>query len=90
MRRYLVALAIVLAMTLAAGAQQGNFSGTWKLNLATSFIPLFLTVLRSCWILSRVAWESAVLLFASSTKYLNSKLIFSVLIACNSALVNVT
>jgi hypothetical protein len=38
MRRYLTALAIVLAMTLAAVAQQGNLSGTWKLNLATSFM----------------------------------------------------
>ena len=38
MRRYLVALASALTMALPVAAQQGNLSGTWKLNLATSFM----------------------------------------------------
>ena len=38
MRRYLVALASALTMALPVAAQQGNLSGTWKLNLAISFM----------------------------------------------------
>jgi len=38
MRRYLAVLAIALTMALPVAAQQGNLSGTWKLNLATSFM----------------------------------------------------
>ncbi len=38
MRKCLTGIAIILAMALPVAAEQVNLSGTWKLNLATSFM----------------------------------------------------
>ena len=38
MRRYFASLAIALTMAFSVASQQANLSGTWKLNLATSFM----------------------------------------------------
>ena len=38
MRKYLTAIAIIAATALPAAAEQVNLSGTWKLNMASSFM----------------------------------------------------
>ncbi|MDE3186250.1 MAG: hypothetical protein KGM96_01850 [Acidobacteriota bacterium] len=38
MRKYLTAIAIIAAAALPVAAEQVNLSGTWKLNLASSFM----------------------------------------------------
>ncbi len=38
MRKYLTAIAIIAATALPVAAEQVNLSGTWKLNLASSFM----------------------------------------------------